>query len=323
MNNLKKIGLSALAGSLVAVSAHAAEFSVSGSASITMDRPTVDLGTPTGNDFSMGDSLGFNASGETDGGLGVAVYYEIDGGALDDYDMTLSGDWGSLKFNGSGSSSALGAIDDVTPNAYEEAWDVVDYDGTLTVGAPTIIGGGGGANMFIYTSPNFSGATITAAYQNDGGAAAVAGSYQDFAIAYSPDMVEGLTLGYGAGSVPVAGNELEKDNSTMYVKYAVGGFTVGYQVSESDHDTVSSSLDSTAYGVTYAVNDDFSIGYSSHTTEFDSAATNNTDQESTGISFSYTMGGMTLGGAMNEVDSMDGVATGDYEGYEFNLSFAF
>ena len=80
----------------------------------------------------MGDSLGFNASGETDGGLGVAVYYEIDNGALDDYDMTLSGDWGSLKFNGSGSSSALSAIDDVTPNAYEEAWDIVDYDGTLT-----------------------------------------------------------------------------------------------------------------------------------------------------------------------------------------------
>jgi len=326
MNNFKKIGLSALAGSLVAVSAHAAEFSVSGSASITMDRPVLDKygeGAATGNDFSMGDSLTFNASGETDGGIGVAVMYEIDGGALDDYDMTLSGDWGSLKFNGSGSSSALGAIDDVTPNAYEEAWDIVDYDGTLTVGAPTIIGGGGGTNMFIYTSPSFSGATITAAYQNDGGAAAVADSYSDFAIKFSPEMVEGLTLGYGAGSVPVAGTDLAKDNSTMYVKYAIGGFTVGYQVSESDHDTASSSLDSTAYGITYAVNDDFSVGYSYHETEFDAAASDNTDQESTGISFSYTMGGMTLGGAMNDVDSMDGVATGDYEGYEFNLAFAF
>ena len=144
----------------------------------------------------MGDSLGFNASGETDGGLGVAVYYEIDGGALDDYDMTLSGDWGSLKFNGSGSSSALGAVDDVTPNAYEEAWDILDTDGTSTSGSPLVIGGGGGANMFIYTSPSFAGATVTVAYQNDGGAAAVEDSYTDFAIAYSPEMVEGLTLGY-------------------------------------------------------------------------------------------------------------------------------
>ena len=321
MNNLKKIGLSALAGSLASVSAHAAEVSVSGSASITMDRVNKHL--VTGNDFSMGDSLGFNMSGETDGGLGVAVYYEIDGGSLDDYDMTLSGDWGTLKFNGSGSSSALGAVDDVMPNAYEESWDILDTDGTSTSGSPMVIGGGGGANMFIYTSPSVAGATVTMAYQNDGGAAAVADSYHDFAIAFSPEMVEGLTLGYGAGSVPVAGEDKEKDNSTAYVKYAIGGFTVGYQVSESDHDTTSSSQDSTAYGITYAVNDDFSVGYSYHEVEFDSGATNNTDQESSGISASYTMGGMTLAGAMNEVDSMDGVATGDYEGYEFNLKFAF
>ena len=35
MNNLKKIGLSALAGSLVAISANAAELSVSGSVEVT------------------------------------------------------------------------------------------------------------------------------------------------------------------------------------------------------------------------------------------------------------------------------------------------
>ena len=246
MNNLKKIGLSALAGSLASVSAHAAEVSVSGSASITMDRTNKHL--VTGNDFSMGDSLGFNMSGETDGGLGVAVYYEIDGGSLDDYDMTLSGDWGTLKFNGSGSSSALGAVDDVTPNAYEEAWDILDTDGTSTSGSPLVIGGGGGTNMFIYTSPSVAGATLTMAYQNDGGAAAVDESYTDFAIAYSPDMVEGLTVGYAKGDQQT-GINVDASKSTAYVKYATGGFTVGYQVSESDHDTKTSSLDSTAYGI--------------------------------------------------------------------------
>ena len=321
MNNLKKIGLSALAGSLASVSAHAAEVSVSGSASITMDRTAEHL--VTGNDFSMGDSLGFNMSGETDGGLGVAVYYEIDGGSLDDYDMTLSGDWGTLKFNGSGSSSALGAVDDVTPNAYEEAWDILDTDGTSTSGSPLVIGGGGGANMFIYTSPTVAGATLTMAYQNDGGAAAVEDSYTDFAIAYSPEMVEGLTVGYAKGDQQT-GINIDNSKSTGYIKYAMGGFTVGYQVSEADHDTKTSSLDSTAYGITYAVNDDLSIGYSYHEVEMDSGRSTGTfDQESTGVSASYTMGGMTLAGAMNEVDNMDGAATGDHEGYEFNLKFAF
>ena len=76
-----------------------------------------------------------------------------------------------------------------------------------------------------------------------------------------------------------------------------------------------------AYGITYAVNDDMSIGYSYH--ELETESTTDEDQESTGISASYTMGGMTLAGAMNDSDNMGGVAATDREGYEFTLSFAF
>ena len=171
MNKLKKIGLSALAGSLVAFSATAAEFSVTGSASLTYDNPErgnkgADI---NGNPFTMGNSLGFNASGETDGGLGVAVYYELDDDIMDDYDMTISGDFGSVKFTGSGGSTAFGAVDDVTPNAYEEAWDIIDTDGTATSGSPTVIGGGSGANMFVYTSPDFRRKTNCYLRQGDGG----------------------------------------------------------------------------------------------------------------------------------------------------------
>ena len=78
MNNLRKIGLSALAGSLATFSVNAADFSVSGGASITFDDPNRGF-SDRGNGFYMGDSLKFNASGETDNGIGVAVSYEIDG----------------------------------------------------------------------------------------------------------------------------------------------------------------------------------------------------------------------------------------------------
>jgi len=264
----------------------------------------------------MGDSLGFNMSGETDGGLGVAVYYEIDAGALDDYDMTLSGDWGSLKFNGSGSSSAFGAVDDKTPNAYEEAWDIIDTDGTSLSGSPLVINGGGGANMFIYTSPDFSGATITAAYQNH--ASDAAESYSDFAIAFTG--MEGLSLGAAISNNSI-GKANDADETTMYATYAVGSFTVGVQASDRDETTTGSDQESMAYGITYAVNDDFSIGYSYH--ELETESSTDEDQESTGISASYTMGGMTLAGATNKVDNMEGTATQDFEGYEFTLSFAF
>jgi len=318
MNNLRKIGLSALAGSLATFSVNAADVSVSGSGSISFD-DTNRGKSDRGNGFYMGDSLKFNLSGETDGGLGVAVYYEIDGGALDDHNIKLSGDWGSLTFDGHGGSSAFGAVDDKTPNAYEESWDIIDTDGTSATGSPTVINGGGGDGMFIYTSPSMGGATLTAAYQNHGGAAA-AESYTDFAIAISPEGVEGLTLG-AAVSNNTIGTDNDADESTYYATYAVGSFTVGVQSSERDETTAGSDQESIAYGVTYAVNDDFSIGYSYH--ELETESTTDQDQESTGISASYTMGGMTLAGASNEVDNIAGTSTRDNEGYEFTLSFAF
>jgi len=319
MNNLRKIGLSALAASLSTFSVNAAEVSVSGGASLSFD--DTDRGEDTrGNGFYMGDSLGFNMSGETENGLGVAVYYEIDGGALDDYDMTVSGDWGSLKFNGSGSSSAFGAVDDVTPNAYEESWDIIDDDGTSTSGSPTVIGGGSVSNGFIYTSPSYGGAVLTAAYQNDGGGDTVEESYTDFAIAISPEMVEGLSLGYASSDNQVASN-VDANKSTMYAKYAVGAITFGMQSSDYDHTTTNSDQESLAMGITYAVNDNFSIGYNEHSVDFESSSLS--DQDSSGISASYTMGGVTLGGAMNKTDNIQGTASRDNEGYEFTLSFAF
>ena len=75
--NIKKIGLTALAGSLVAVSAFAGgEMSVSGGASITLSGK--DKGT-AGNGFSMGDSVTFSGSGELDNGITVTVSLQLDG----------------------------------------------------------------------------------------------------------------------------------------------------------------------------------------------------------------------------------------------------
>ena len=318
MNNLRKIGLSALAGSLATFSVNAADMSVSGAASISFD-DTNRGKSDRGNGFYMGDSLKFNASGDTDNGIGVAVYYEIDGGALDDHNIKLSGDFGSITFDGHGGSSAMGAVDDKTPNAYEEAWDIIDTDGTSATGSPTVINGsGGGDGMWIYNSPNMGGAVLTVAYRNHVSAAAE--SMTDFALAMSPESIEGLSLGLAMSNNTIGAN-IDSDETTMYATYATGGFTVGLQSSDLDHTTATSDQESIAYGVTYAVNDDLSIGYSYH--ELETELSTDEDQKSTGISASYTMGGMTLAGASNEVKNIAGTASRDHEGYEFTLSFAF
>ena len=319
MNNLRKIGLSALAGSLATFSVNAADMSVSGSAAITFSDANREFGS-NGNGFTMGDSLNFSASGDLDNGMSITLSHEIDGGALDDYSIALSGDFGTLVFDGHGASSAFGAVDDVTPNAYEEAWDIIDTNGTTTGGTPLVINGGGTDNMFIYTSPSVGGATLKVAYVNHVSDAAE--SYMDFAIAVSPEMVEGLTLGFASADHTIASaSSREQEETTMYATYAMGGFTVGVQASDLDDTTANSDQESMAYGITYAVNDDLTIGYSYH--ELETESTGDEDQKSSSIGASFTSGSMTIGGAMNTSDNMSGIAATDREGYEFSVSFAF
>ena len=320
MNNFKKIGLSALAGSLVAFSAHAGELSVTGGASLTMSDSDTNGTAIRGNQFSMGDSVTFSGSGEMDNGMTISVSFEYDGDAAgtdstwDSHSMTLdTNGMGTITFAGHGGSSAMSALDDVTPNAYEESWDAVSGADT-----GTRVGGSSGDNMFTYTSPSFSGATVTMAYLNASDTVTDV-SYTDFAIAYSPEMVDGLTVGYGQGDTEVTtGTEIE--HTAMYVKYTYGSVTVGYQENEADAAAAASDIDFEAFGISYAVSDNLTIAYN----QSESKKGSDTDvQEASGISASFTSGGMTIAGVMNDVDNVAFDAANDTEGYELNLSFAF
>ena len=73
--NIKKIGLTALAASLVSVSAHAGALSVSGGASIGVKDTSK---TSTGKSFTMGNSVTFTGSGELDNGMNVSISFELD-----------------------------------------------------------------------------------------------------------------------------------------------------------------------------------------------------------------------------------------------------
>ena len=82
MNKLKKVGLTALATTLVASSAYAGEMSVSGSASLNYSGLSTNSNT---NPWTMGDSVTFSGGGDLDNGMTVSVSYELDGGNYDDY----------------------------------------------------------------------------------------------------------------------------------------------------------------------------------------------------------------------------------------------
>ena len=324
MNKLTKIGYTALAGSLIAVSAHAGSMSVSGSAAITISDGDVDntqATTAEGNTFTMGDSLTFTGGGEMDNGMTVSVSYELDddegdanSNVLDSHSITLSSDgMGSLTFAGHGGDGGMSAIDDKTPNAYEESWD-----GVTNGDEETLVGGTSANNMFTYKSPDLGGAVITVGYVPGGDAKTTTGSYMDFAVAITPDAVEGLTVGFGMGETEeTAGTVIDKQ--ALYALYSYGAFTIGYQMNEADGPTSATDVEFTAAGITYAVTDDISIGYNKSSSDLASASN---DQDATGISASFTSGGVTVGGMYNTVDNVSH-STKDAEGYELSVSFAF
>jgi outer membrane protein OmpU len=327
MNKLTKIGVSALAGSLAMTAVHAAEGSVSVSTGFAF-ASTTDENLPTG-PYQF-DSVVFSASGETDGGITVSAKMELDNDnpastdGMDDRSVSFGTDaMGTVTFHGHGGNSVMGQWDDMTPNAYEEIWDT-------TASADRRIDGRSGNNLLTYDSPSINGVMFKAAYQHDHSTADTQsqdlGHYADFGIQVSPEMVEGLTIGYGFGELEPNTSQTI-DNETLFVKYAIGGFTIGVQESEADGPTAALTDESTGWGVSYAVNENFTIAYGErdYDDNIGTAGASSSEQQDSGFSASYTMGGMTIAGHMNQNDNVGGStnATNDKESYEFALTFAF
>ena len=105
----------------------------------------------------------------------------------------------------------------------------------------------------------------------------------------------------------------------MFATYAMGGLTVGIQVSEADSTAVNADTESTGFGVSYQVTDDLAVSYGNHEIDY---ATND-DQEAYAIGISYTMGSIGLSGTFNSVDNVSNVNASDLQSYELGVSFAF
>jgi outer membrane protein OmpU len=318
MNNLKKVGLTALAGSLVATSvAVAGELSATGSASMKM---TNSSQSAAGRSIGMANSVILAGSGELDNGMTVSMSFELDSGVdtgtgtgpFDNHSTTVSGDaWGSITVHGHGGSNAASALD---TTAAGDLWD--STLGITSTNDPDAAASGD--NLVVYTLPTLAdGVAITASYasagQNNEGSTAIGLVYTG---------VEGLTvsLGQGDDNGTVA---VDKEQTVMKVSYAYGPITVGYSNSDFDHSTDSSDQETTAYNIAYTLTDAISLTYGQETIE---KGTNTADIEVSGYTASYTSGGMTISAKAAKADDIDYSSTGtnnDNEMWKLAASFAF
>ena len=315
--NIKKIGLTALAGSLVATSAYAMDMSVTGGASFEVQHVNGGAAN-SGKAWSMGNSVTFTGSGETDGGLTVTASFELDQGAhttapFDSHGLTVGNDaFGTLTFQGHGGAAAQSAVDDM---ATGDIWD----NGMGHAGAPT---SSSSNNMLGYKLPTLvDGLAVNVSYVPH-----TTTQYEDtmdFALAYTG--VEGLTIGYASGENKTTKGS-EADVSTYYVSYAFGPLTVAYANTEYDSEATTSTadVDFTGYSVAYTVTDEISVAYKVSDTSTPNDSTD-ADQEVNGVTASYTAGGMTISGKMINADNVANstAVTADQSMWELSASFAF
>ena len=312
MNNFKKIGLTALAGSLVATSAFAGELTATGSAGITVENITGTADTSTGKAWSMPNSIYLTGSSELDNGMTVAVSYEMDQGTannsslgFDNHSVTVSSDTlGTLVFSGHGGSSAQSALD---TTAAGDIWN-------STLGITGIQASASGDNSLMYTLPSMVDGLSLSVSMSPGRAAQE--THTAWGATYSG--FEGLSVSYGVGDSGAPGSVLE--SSTMKASYAMGPITVAASNTEVDGTGNSNDREVTAYQIAYTVSENLSISYGTET--FDKS-TSSVDEEVEAISASYTSGGVTLSATQYEAKGAANAAAAKSDKWSLGASFAF
>ena len=317
MNTFKKIGLTALASSLVVSSAVAGEMSVAGGASLGLKNTSK---TSSGKSWTMGNQLTFTGGGELDNGINVALSFILDQGddstttgtahnktsPFDSHSITLSrDDLGTLSFNPEGGSSAQAAID---TTAAGDIWD--NGSGFGTPGASE------GSNALVYTLPSLmDNLTLVGSYSPGGAGGPSATAYR---IGYTG--FEGLTLDYAVGDTETIGSQAE--TTTMKASYAISSFTIS--ASNTEHDAVSANSDEdvASWNIAYTVNDDLSVAYGVETHETEGSAV---DEEGEKLNVSYTTGGMTLSATQYNFEGSGNTAgaAGEKERWALSATFAF
>ena len=123
MNKLKNIGISALAGTLVTLSAaQAGGVAVSGSYELSYTQ--LDHTKATGNPLGVKKNLAFGASGDLSDGGGVTWASNIgwsDGADLSSASIAINmGGIATLTYDSGGGGTGANAGDNIIPTAWEE-----------------------------------------------------------------------------------------------------------------------------------------------------------------------------------------------------------
>ena len=325
MNNLKKLGVTALAGSLAAVSAQAGEMSMNGSANMTYYTTSKSEGKGIGTD----KGLTVSGSGELDNGWTFSIYtYISDAIGISSHATSLT--MGSLGTITAGQAFGGNSTkyDEEVPQAYEQTSDRqqnsanqvgnwMDNGGLTWKPNAFEIDGLGSVQAHVGFSPDADDVAT-----NNGSVGAKSGTWgagKDLGLTVT-GLVDGLTLGaYGAtreNESPESDGRRDEFNGSWYAKYTMGSVSVGY--SEAYYDsgiagsataattakavgTSAGTFENTQMSIAFNVNDNLSLSWTESTDTYDDSSNVSSgteiadvDQETEALQAAYSMGGMTI-----------------------------
>jgi hypothetical protein len=332
MNKMTKILVVLLSALSLNVSAFAGELSVTGTAKASYAIGGADKNAGKG--LGISNEIGLGASGELDNGWTWNYAIALDPAATtgtannDDQSLTLTTSYGTVGMfittGGLSTETGWGIGANGIGNDFASVMtavygaDISDYH-NIQYHLPAGLLPFGGSVKVGY-APNLANTTTTAADFKSAGAQNIETLGHDAThVQVSAAPIDGLSIGAdyfetgGAnttGQAPTAGN--------AYAKYTSGPVTVGYRVGYSDVGLTAKSsaitnYENTAYGVQLALNDQFTVSYSTEKNKkrtraaivAGAAGAVKTDVESTTnhIQVAYNIGGATVG--ITNIDASD------------------
>ena len=361
MKNITKVLLSIFASVVITTSsAFAGEVSVSGTAAMSYHISGSDSTTganDAGKALGIANELSFTASGELDNGWSWKWNTELDSGAettsgagIDDSQLTVTTDMGtvgvytsegslsSAKFgwdvSAHGASSDNGMSGSMVHGSNLSNFNSIQYhmpSGMLPFGITAKAGKSIGDATI--NSKNASGAQVDLSITN--GTASVsnawtADSVSEYTVSATP--IEGLTLTADyleVGSVGASAAQ-QPESGHWSAKYVAGAVSVGYGKGHiataigTPAVSVTEDFETTSMAIGFAVNDNLSLSYS--TEESDKSYTSTTadlTMEITSIQGAYTMGGLTIALAMDDIENSGYVSGVDEKETMMTFTFAF
>ncbi len=346
MNNLKKVGFSALAGSLAMVSAQAAEVTWSGDSTIAY---TFGNSTSSNTNAALGDGiandtgLSVSASGELDNGWTIST--SVDTGTnntVSSSQLTLGiGDLGTVQINGIAGAFTNG-LDDKLPSAYEETNDGSEHSmkaldvgsastsGSLSYKTPAIGLGDASIQAMIDWDPaaglasTGNGSLVTHTAATNTGKALAMGVIVDTGV--------GLVL-YGGEetteSTHAAETKSDKNSITGQAVLSLGALSVGYGEWFVNGADGGSDYSADAYSIAFNVNDSLSVSYGKMEDTKSAPGTSITStivdlsSEITAYNIAYTMGSMAIKIKQTDTDNANFSTAKTAERTELAISFSF